>query len=112
MQVGTCMQAEAVTPSPTTNATHQRLLDAAYRVCAERGLHGATTREIADEAGVNEVTLFRHFGNKEKLIAALFQRSVAAQMESLIDHEPDGVDIERVLRRYAVRFDQMLFSNE
>ena len=97
---------------PGTHPTRQRLLDAAYRVCAERGLHGATTREIADEAQVNEVTLFRHFGNKEKLIAALFQRSVAAQVESLSDSEPDGNDLERDLRRYAVRFNQMLFANE
>ena len=63
-------------------STRERLLDAALRVCARRGLHGATTREIADEAEVNEVTLFRHFGSKEKLIVALFQRSVSAQAES------------------------------
>lgn len=105
----------AVQPVPVTAEalpTRQRLLDAAYRVCAERGLQGATTREIADEARVNEVTLFRHFGNKEKLIAAVFQRSVAAQMESLSDSEPDANDLERDLRRYAARFNQMLFSNE
>jgi AcrR family transcriptional regulator len=92
--------------------TRQRLLDAAYRVCAERGLHGATTREIADQARVNEVTLFRHFGSKEKLIAALFQRSVAAQMESLSEAEPDANDLERDLRRYAIRYNEMLFANE
>lgn len=92
--------------------TRQRLLDAAFRVCSERGLHGATTREIADAARVNEVTLFRHFGSKEKLIAALFQRSIAAQVESLSDSEPDGNDLNRDLRRYAERFNQMLFEHE
>jgi AcrR family transcriptional regulator len=112
MQVSTCMQAVTANPPPTTNSTHERILDAAYRVCAERGLHAATTREIADEAGVNEVTLFRHFGNKEKLIAALFQRSVASQIESLSDSEPDANDLGSDLRRYAARFNQMLFSNE
>ncbi len=110
------MQTRPAIPTlPATAATHptrQRLLDAAYRVCAARGLHGATTREIADEARVNEVTLFRHFGNKEKLIAALFRRSVAAQVESLSDSEPDGNDLERDLRRYAVRYSEMLFGNE
>ena len=116
MQVSTCMQIyPAVQPTPAsadTQPTRQRLLDAAYRVCAERGLHGATTREIADEARVNEVTLFRHFGNKEKLIAALFERSVAAQAESLSDTEPDANDLERDLRRYAVRYNEMLFTNQ
>jgi AcrR family transcriptional regulator len=100
------MQAELSSP------THQRLLDAASRVCSERGLHGATTREIADAAQVNEVTLFRHFGSKEKLIAALFQRVVAAQTESLSGTEPDGHDLERDLTRYARRYDEMLTANE
>jgi AcrR family transcriptional regulator len=99
-------------PAQENLPTRQRILDAAYRVCAEKGLHGATTREIADAARVNEVTLFRHFGSKEKLIAALFQRSVAAQTESLSDPEPDGEDLQPVLLRYARRYNQMLFEHE
>lgn len=49
--------------------SRQRLLDAAVRVFAEVGFRGATTRRIAEEAGVNEITLFRHFGSKSKLIS-------------------------------------------
>ena len=47
----------------------ERLLIAAGRVYAEVGFRGATTRRIADEAGVNEVTLFRLFGSKAQLLA-------------------------------------------
>jgi AcrR family transcriptional regulator len=100
------------TALPEINPTRQRLLDAAFRVCAERGLHGATTREIADAARVNEVTLFRHFGSKEKLIATLFERSVAAQMEALSDTEPDANDLDDDLHRYARRYSHMLFEHE
>ena len=46
----------------------ERLLDAARRVFELYGSAGATTRRIAEEAGVNEVTLFRHFGSKEALL--------------------------------------------
>lgn len=46
----------------------EKLLLAASRVYAEMGFRGATTRRIADEAGVNEVTLFRLFGSKAQLI--------------------------------------------
>jgi AcrR family transcriptional regulator len=99
-------------PAQESLPTRQRILDAAYRVCAEQGLHGATTREIADAARVNEVTLFRHFGSKEKLITALFQRSVAAQTESLSDNEPDGEDLQPALLRYARRYNHMLFEHE
>lgn len=46
-----------------------RILTAATRVYAETGFRGATTRRIAAEAGVNEITLFRHFGSKSALIS-------------------------------------------
>ncbi len=46
-----------------------RILDAARKVFGEFGFRGATTRRIAQEAGVNEVTLFRLFGSKAALIA-------------------------------------------
>lgn len=50
-----------------------QLIEAALKVYASAGIRGATTRRIADAAGVNEVTLFRHFGSKEALIRdALF----------------------------------------
>lgn len=45
-----------------------RILEAAARVYAQHGYRGATTRRIAEEAGVNEITVFRHFGNKGALL--------------------------------------------
>jgi AcrR family transcriptional regulator len=50
-----------------------RILTAAAKVYAQHGWRGATTRRIADEAGVNEVTLFRQFGSKN----ALFQHMLS-----------------------------------
>lgn len=47
----------------------EKLLASAARVFAEAGYRGATTRRIAQEAGVNEITLFRHFGCKDTLLA-------------------------------------------
>ncbi len=45
-----------------------KILNAAARVYSQHGFRGATTRLIAQEADVNEVTLFRTFGSKEALI--------------------------------------------
>lgn len=48
--------------------TRSAILGAALKAYSKYGFRGATTRRIAELAGVNEVTLFRHFGSKEALI--------------------------------------------
>lgn len=50
--------------------THRRILQAALEEFAQSGYKGASTRLIAERAGVNEVTLFRHFGSKLELLKA------------------------------------------
>jgi AcrR family transcriptional regulator len=61
------------------NRSRTLILDAAARVYAAHGFRGATTRRIAIEAGVNEVTLFRTFGSKEALIAEALRHHAATQ---------------------------------
>lgn len=66
----------AIRPRPTRPLpAQQRLLEAAARVFARDGLDGATTRAIAHEAGVNEVTLFRLFKSKERLLGEVVGRN-------------------------------------
>lgn len=59
--------------SPKTSSS-ERLVEAAATIFARDGLHAATTREIAREAGVNEVTLFRKFGSKYQLLTAVLEK--------------------------------------
>src|SRR5881227_3044637 len=65
----------------------ERILQAAARVYAQHGFRGATTRLIAIEAGVNEVTLFRTFGSKAALFEALMEDHVS---QSPIPPLPDN----------------------
>jgi AcrR family transcriptional regulator len=53
---------------PALMELRERILDAAAKLYAETGFRGATTRRIAERAGVNEITLFRHFGSKTRLL--------------------------------------------
>jgi len=58
--------------------TRERILSGARDVIGRKGKRGATTREIAEVAGVNEATLFRHFGSKGALLIACAQRYCGA----------------------------------
>jgi AcrR family transcriptional regulator len=49
------------------------IINAVRRAFAEKGFHGTTTRELAQEAGVSEALLFKHFPNKEALYSAMMQ---------------------------------------
>ncbi|BAU43414.1 TetR/AcrR family transcriptional regulator [Leptolyngbya sp. O-77] len=50
--------------SDRRTSTRQRLIQVAVDLFMTQGVAETTTRQIAEQAGVNEVTLFRHFGNK------------------------------------------------
>ena len=63
----------------------ERLIDAAIAAFSECGFRGATTRRIAESAGVNEVTLFRLFGSK----GALLEEAVR-QSQSVTTRRADG----------------------
>jgi AcrR family transcriptional regulator len=58
--------------------TRLRIMSAARELFAERGSRGTTTREVAERAGVNEATLFRHFGTKQQLLDAMREHYVEA----------------------------------
>lgn len=47
------------------------ILAAAERLFVERGYHGISMREIADEVGVTKAALYYHFRDKEQLFVAL-----------------------------------------
>ena len=73
----------------------QRILHAAARVYAQHGWRGATTRRIAVEAGVNEVTLFRQFGSKDALLDLMMHECARVEQDATFPQEP--VDPEQEL---------------
>jgi AcrR family transcriptional regulator len=70
----------------SVDLTRQRILKAANEVFSRDGFQGATTREIAREAGVNEVTIFRHFHTREELLHAALKQSCAS-LDALVQPE-------------------------
>ena len=63
--------------SPRAAATRRTILDAARTCFAERGLHGTTTRAIAERAGVTQPLIHHYFGTKEGLVAAVLDATMS-----------------------------------
>jgi AcrR family transcriptional regulator len=78
----------------------EKLLDATARIYEQSGYRGTTTRRIAAEAGVNEVTLFRHFGSKDELLKA----ALRARKQAILSHplDPAASDPLAEVVRWAV----------
>lgn len=68
----------------------QRILQAAARLFVEKGYARTTTRAIANAAGVNEVTLFRHFGSKKELFSAVVDAYGGPALSSAMAEQLSG----------------------
>ena len=66
----------------------QKILKAATELYAETGFRGTTTRQIAQLAGVNEVTLFRHFGSKTALLHEAIRCACATSGPGILPETP------------------------
>jgi AcrR family transcriptional regulator len=72
----------------THSATREAILSAALEAYSKHGFRGATTRRIAEAAGVNEVTIFRHFGSKEALLGEALRTLPAAEQVAPLPADP------------------------
>jgi AcrR family transcriptional regulator len=81
----------------------QRLIQSALELFTAQGVSATTTRQIAEKAEVNEVTLFRNFGNKHGLLLSVLEESAAFKNlgESLVQRATPPGDIYQALKDYA-----------
>jgi AcrR family transcriptional regulator len=58
----------------TKRTTKDKLMDAAEKLFAKRGFHGASLRDITTAAGVDLALVNYHFGSKNELLGAVLER--------------------------------------
>lgn len=75
---------------PRSQAAHDAVLKAALRLVTKRGFRAVSVNEIAAEAGVGKMTLYRHWPNK----AALVMDSLLVLIGSETDFPEAGSAIE------------------
>lgn len=77
----------AVTASTSRQRSNQRrrapqIIEAAARVFAERGFHGATTQDIADVLGIRQASLYYYFSSKEAALELVCLKGVEGFFEA------------------------------
>ncbi len=91
--------------------TRKKIFTSALALFAERGYKATTTKAIAGRAGVNEVTLFRNFGNKETLFMELIKAEADKKLKIVAhEFEPTG-DMVEDLTRVGVWMHQNMHQN-
>ncbi len=100
------MANETNTPHPNQKKARQRILEAAAESFRTLGYARTTTKLIATNAGVAEVTLFRHFGDKQKLFQAVApQIGGGVNFELLETQLTDDLEADlRFISENALRF--------
>ena len=75
------------------------MLDAALRLFTEHGYLGVRVEDIAKEAGVSRATFYKHFAEREQVLAELFQRLLGddAALEPAPGSGADGSTQQLVL---------------
>lgn len=66
---------------PQADEVRSRIIDAAEGVFAARGYAGATTREIAERAGIGKRMLFYYFPTKDAVYRAVLERIIVGLVE-------------------------------
>ncbi|MBV8642824.1 MAG: helix-turn-helix transcriptional regulator, partial [Candidatus Eremiobacteraeota bacterium] len=81
--------------------TRAKIISAARELFERNGTRGTTTREVAERAGVNEATLFRHFGSKRALLDAMREQACGVEEFRSILASLPGEELATDLRLLA-----------
>ncbi|WP_420643542.1 TetR/AcrR family transcriptional regulator [Candidatus Leptofilum sp.] len=82
--------------------TDSQVLEAVVQLIEANGYAGTTTKQIADIANINEVTLFRKYGSKAQLVKeAISYYADHSEVETAVQYSGDlEADLRRVVMAY------------
>lgn len=91
--------------------TEKKILLSATKLFSEYGYSGVSTRKIAEQAGVNELTLFRLFKSKSNLLQAVIRHfAFEGNIIEKISHEIKG-DVKEDIQIFADVYYMFLQNN-
>ena len=100
----------ASTERKSKEVRREEILDAALEVFAEKGLHGASTEEVARRAGISQPYVFRLFGTKKELYLAVVARCFR-QTLGIFQRAAEGKRGEDALHAIGAAYGELLESD-
>jgi AcrR family transcriptional regulator len=100
----------AVAERKSKDERREEILDAAMTVFAERGLHGASTEQIARVAGISQPYVFRLFGTKKELYLTVVARCFRQTLERF-QRAAEGLRGEEALNAIGDAYGELLSSD-
>ncbi len=101
----------ATAPRQTADERRVAVLDAATHEFGLRGLHGASTDDIARVAGISQPYLFRLFGSKKELYLAACQRCTD-ELYAVFARAAEGQSGEAALHAMGEAYGQVISDND
>lgn len=93
------------------NDTSKKIMKVALKLFSEQGYYPTTTKQIAEEAGVNELTIFRHFGSKSNLFQVTTEHYVLdSKIDSILKNTED-LNFEEAMFLITNRIYKLLIQN-
>jgi AcrR family transcriptional regulator len=81
-------------------AREKQILDAATTVFARKGFHQATIRDIAQQAGIADGTIYNYFDNKPALLLGIFERMRTTILAERVPTGPGEVNLRAFLQAF------------
>jgi AcrR family transcriptional regulator len=83
-------------------ARDRQILDAAAALFYEKGFHGVGVDEIGERIGISGPALYRHFRNKDEILATLFNEALDELISATaaVFEDPQR-DLERLIRHHV-----------
>src|SRR5437870_11064570 len=94
----------------TKEERREEILDAALEEFAARGLHGASTEDIARRAGISQPYIFRLFGTKKELFKATVSRCFRETLE-IFQRAAEGKRGEEALKAMGDAYIEKLLGD-
>lgn len=85
----------------------EHILHTALALFAEQGYDRTPTSQIAREAGVSEGLIFRHYGSKDGLLAAIIQEGLAQIAKTMQSYDAEMAPAEAIARHIEQSFAQV-----